>query len=126
LKIEIGIIPVFVLETETKTETARSETETETKTGRSETETETGTGILETETETKTIKNRSREVSRPRPGLETNITASNHISIDYSCDVTWTETPKYLSTRTITETRLITLALKLSFSARKDVLVKCN
>ena len=40
-----------------------------------ESETETETDRAETETETKTIKNRSREVSRPRPGLETNITA---------------------------------------------------
>ena len=70
--------PIYELEseteTETETETDRAETETETKTGRSETETKTETGILETET--KTIKNRSREVSRPRPGLETNITGS--------------------------------------------------
>jgi hypothetical protein len=64
LKIEIGIIPVFVLETETKTETARSETETETKTGRSETETKTETGILETETN----QDHQKPVSR---GLET-------------------------------------------------------
>jgi hypothetical protein len=53
--------------------TGTSETKTKTKTRPVKTKTKTKIGPIETKTKTKTTKKWSWTVSRPRPGLETNI-----------------------------------------------------